>query len=70
MSQLIQSIKILADMTRRDIARLEEKHNINTIKFHKVEQSVISAVDSTPWTLNSEGVVVKEVTDVPMALAI
>ena len=56
-------------MTRRDMARLEKEHN--TVKFHKVEQSVISAVDSTPWTLNSEGVVVKEeITDVPMALAI
>ena len=55
-------------MTRRDVARLEKEPN--TVKFHKVEQSVISAVDSTPWTLNSEGVVVKEVTDVPMALAI
>ena len=69
MSQLIQSIKILADMTRRDMARLEKEPS--NVKFHKVEQSVISAVDSTPWTLNSEGVIVKEeITDVPMALAI
>ena len=56
-------------MTRRDMARFEKEPS--TVKFHKVEQSVISAVDSTPWTLNSEGVVVKEeITDVPMALAI
>ena len=69
MNQLTQSIKILADMTRRDMARLEKGHN--TVKFHKVEQSVISAIDSTPWTLNSEGIVVKEEIDgVPMALAI
>ena len=69
MNQLAKSIKILSDMTKNDCTRLEKKHS--TIKFHKVEQSVVSAVDSTPWTLNSEGIVVKEKIDgVPMALAI
>jgi|TARA_Y100000310_G_C20384795_1_gene669895 hypothetical protein len=71
MSQLIQSIKILSNITKNDIARLEKKHSISTVKLHKVEQSIISAVDTTPWTLTSEGIVVKEEVDgVPMALAI
>ena len=38
----------------------------DAIKFHEVEQSVISAVDTTPWTLTEE----EEVAPVPMALAI
>ena len=62
MNQLEQSIKVLANMTQRDIERINKK---DVIKFHEVEQSVISAVDTTPWTLTEE-----EVAPVPMALAI
>ena len=53
-------------MTRRDIARLEKEPN--TVKFHKIEQSVISAVDTTPWTLGETKE--EEIVPVPMALAI
>jgi hypothetical protein len=63
MNQLEQSIKVLANMTQRDIERINKK---DVIKFHEVEQSVISAVDTTPWTLTEE----EEVAPVPMALAI
>ena len=62
MDQPVQSIKILSEMTRRDVERINKK---DAIKFHEVEQSVISAVDTTPWTLTEE-----EVAPVPMALAI
>jgi len=62
MNQLEQSIKVLANMTQRDVERINKK---DAIKFHEVEQSVISAVDTTPWTLTEE-----EVAPVPMALAI
>ncbi len=63
MNQLEQSIKVLANMTQRDVERINKK---DVIKFHEVEQSVISAVDTTPWTLTEE----EEVAPVPMALAI
>ena len=63
MNQLEQSIKVLANMTQHDIERINKK---DVIKFHEVEQSVISAVDTTPWTLTEE----EEVAPVPMALAI
>ena len=63
MDQPVQSIKILSEMTRRDVERINKK---DAIKFHEVEQSVISAVDTTPWTLTEE----EEVAPVPMALAI
>ena len=63
MNQLEQSIKVLANMTQRDVERINKK---DAIKFHEVEQSVISAVDTTPWTLTEE----EEVAPVPMALAI
>ncbi len=62
MNQLEQSIKVLANMTQRDVERINKK---DAIKLYKIEQSVISAVDTTPWTLTEE-----EVAPVPMALAI
>ena len=64
MDQLVQSIKILSEMTRRDVERINKK---DAIKFHEVEQSVISAVDTTPWTLRDKE---EEIVPVPMALAI
>ncbi len=64
MNQLEQSIKVLANMTQRDIERINKK---DVIKFHEVEQSVISAVDTTPWTLRDKE---EEIVPVPMALAI
>jgi|TARA_B100001964_G_scaffold43988_1_gene48984 hypothetical protein len=63
MNQLEQSIKVLANMTQRDVERINKK---DAIKLYKIEQSVISAVDTTPWTLTEE----EEVAPVPMALAI
>ncbi len=62
MDQLVQSIKILSEITQRDVERINKK---DAIKLYKIEQSVISAVDTTPWTLTEE-----EVAPVPMALAI